>query len=208
VIPLVVYGAGGHGKVVADILLAAGEAVAGFLDDGEAPGTIVLGLPVLGGASWLRETPARVALGVGDNAQRARVADVCVAAGAPLVAAVHPRAVVAPSATLGDGAVVMALAVVNPDASIGRGAIINTAAVIEHDCVIDEFAHVSPNATMAGRCRVGALAHLGVGATMLPGRSVGDRAIVGGGALVSRDVPADRVAAGVPARLVPDRTDP
>ena len=198
--PIVVFGAGGHGKVVCDILVCAGETVLGFVDDRTAAGVLVLGLPVLGGASWLEGRSARVALGVGDNVSRERVADACLKAGATLVTAIHPRAVVAASATVAAGAVVMALAVINPDARIERGAIVNTAAVIEHDCVIGAFAHVSPNAAMGGNCTVLARAHLGVGASMLPGTTVGEDAIVGGGALVARDVPARAVAKGIPAR--------
>jgi sugar O-acyltransferase (sialic acid O-acetyltransferase NeuD family) len=200
--PVVVFGAGGHGKVVADVLLAANEDVLGFLDDSAAVGTLVLGLPVLGGASWLEDHPGvRVALGIGSNEARARVAAACEARGARLVAAVHPRAVVSPSARVDEGAVVMALAVVNPDAVVGHGAIVNSGAVIEHDCVLGPFAHVSPNAALGGGCSVAAFAHLGIGATMLPGTSVGERTIVGAGAVVTRALPAGVVAWGIPARV-------
>jgi sugar O-acyltransferase (sialic acid O-acetyltransferase NeuD family) len=200
--PIVVFGAGGHGKVVADVLLAAREDVLGFLDDSAAVGARVLGLPVLGGASWFEEHPAvRVALGIGNNEARARVAAACEARGLRLVSAVHPRAVVSSSARVDEGAVIMALAVVNPDAVVGRGAIVNSGAVIEHDCVLGPFAHVSPNASLGGACKVGAFAHLGIGATMLPGTSVGERTIVGGGAVVTRALPPDVVALGIPARI-------
>lgn len=203
--PLVVFGAGGHGKVVADVLLAAGERVAGFVDDGRPAGSIVMGLPVLGGASWLAANAARVALGVGDNRARARVAEACADIGADLATAIHPRAVVSPSARIDVGAVVMALAVVNPDAVVERGAVVNTAAVVEHDCVVGRFAHVSPNAAMAGACRVGALAHLGIGAVMLPGTAIGDETVVGAGAVVTRDLPGQVIARGVPAKTVRSR---
>jgi sugar O-acyltransferase (sialic acid O-acetyltransferase NeuD family) len=199
--PIVVLGAGGHGKVVADILLAANERVIGFLDANKPAGVLVLGLPVLGPTTWLATNRARVALGVGDNAARARAADEAVSLGAVLVTAVHPRAVVSPSSRIDEGAVVAALAVVNPEAHVGRGAIVNTGAVIEHDCIVGAFAHVSPNASMAGGCRLGALAHLGIGASMLPGTSVGEATIVGGNALVARDLPSGVIAFGVPARV-------
>jgi sugar O-acyltransferase (sialic acid O-acetyltransferase NeuD family) len=198
--PIVVFGAGGHGKVVCDILLASGVEVAGFIDDGKI-GARVLGLPVVGGRAWLEGRSARVALGIGDNAARERVAEACLKAGASLVTAIHPRAVVAASATVGEGAVVMALAVVNPDAEIQRGAIVNTGAVIEHDCLVGAFAHVSPGAAMAGACKVHARAHLGIGAAMLPGTAVVAGAVVGGGAVVTRDVAARSVVLGVPAKL-------
>jgi sugar O-acyltransferase (sialic acid O-acetyltransferase NeuD family) len=198
---LVVLGAGGHGKVVADILRAGGQEVFGFVDDQKPAHAMVLDLPVVGGTRWLGDAPCRVALGIGDNATRARLAQHCLDAGCELVTAIHPRAVVASSARIADGVVVMALAVVNPAAVVERGAIVNTGAVIEHDCAIGEYAHVSPNATLGGGCRVGEFTHLGIGATMLPNTSIGARSIVGGGGVVARDLPSDVVAVGVPARV-------
>ena len=125
--PLIVYGAGGHGKVVADILIARGEKVTGFLDDTKTESMKVLGLPVLGSSEWLDVNPnVRVALGVGNNIVRARTAELCLAKQAELVTAIHPSAVIAQSAVVEEGAVIMALAVVNPDGVVGRGAIVNT----------------------------------------------------------------------------------
>jgi sugar O-acyltransferase (sialic acid O-acetyltransferase NeuD family) len=200
--PLVVYGSSGHGKVVCDVLLSAGLVVDGFLDDNaDTHGTTVLGLPVLGGGAWLSGRSARVALGIGDNRARARVAAACESRGAELVTCVHPRAAVAKSAVLGPGTIVMALAAINPDARIGRGVIVNTASVVEHDCVVGDFAHVSPNSVMGGECRVGAFAQLGIGGTMLPRTSIGEGTLVGAGGVVVRDIPDNAVAHGVPARV-------
>jgi len=205
-----VYGASGHGKVVLDILVASGTEVVGFIDDGRAPGTVVLGRPVAGGGDWLvAEAPrgdVAVALGIGDNAARQRVFERCRAAGATVISAVHPRAIVAASAQIGAGAVLMANAVVNPEAVVGTGAIVNTGAVVEHDCVVGDFAHLSPNAALGGAARLGELSHVGLCAAVLPCKSVGKRSIVGAGAVVARDLPDDVVAAGVPARIVRQRT--
>lgn len=197
----IVVGAGGHGKVVADVLLSAGEDVDGFVDDAKPAGTRVLGLPVLGDTDWLLRNPGRIALGLGDNARRAAVAERLERAGCVLVTAVHAHATVALSADLAGGVVVMARAVVNPAASVGRGAIVNTSAIVEHDCIVGDFAHLSPAAALGGAARVGALAHVGLGAVVLPGVSVGDRAIVGAGAAVVRNVGPDVVVRGVPARF-------
>jgi sugar O-acyltransferase (sialic acid O-acetyltransferase NeuD family) len=206
--PVVVYGASGHGKVVADVLLAGGVRVLGFVDDGYAsrPAS-VLGLPVLGSFDALLSlvgggTPCDVALGIGDNAARARVFERCATAGIRLRAAIHPRATVAQSAVISDGALVGAGAVVNPDAVVERGAIVNTHAVVEHDCRVGEFAHISPNATMGGASRVGAFAQLGTAAALLPLVHVGRGSIVGAGAVVVRPLPDGVVAVGVPARVL------
>ncbi len=202
-----IYGAGGHGKVVADILLRAGGCeVLGFVDDGREAGTVVLGLPVLGGREWLRAQTSdgagmAVALGIGDNAARERTFGFCRELGLRLLTAVHPTAAVAPSARLGEGTVVMANASVNPDARVGAGAIINTGAVVEHDCVVGDFAHLSPNAALGGAARVGRLAHCGLGAVVLPGIGVGDRAVIGAGSVVNRNIDSGVVAHGVPARV-------
>ncbi|MGE0709459.1 MAG: acetyltransferase [Planctomycetota bacterium] len=200
---LFVFGAGGHGKVVADAATRAGFEVLGFLDD--APGThgkTVLGLPVLGSASWLAGRPAHaVALGVGDNEARRGAYVRLRELGATLPVIVHGAAVVAESATLGDGVVVCATAVVNPDAVVGSGAILNTACVVEHDVEVGPFAHVSPNAALGGAARLGARAQLGLGAAVLPGVKVGEGTIVGAGAVVVRDLPPGVVAWGVPARV-------
>lgn len=204
---ITVYGASGHGKVVLDILLAAGaERIAGFVDDSEAQqGKTVLGYAVLGDGAWLEEearrAPLAVALGIGNNSVRHGIAEQCLRAGAALELAVHPRAAVAASAQLGEGTVVMAGAAVNPDALVGRGAIINTCAVIEHDVVVGHFAHISPNATLGGGVRIGDFSHIGLGAAILPGVRIGAHVIVGAGATVTRDLEDAIVAVGTPARI-------
>ncbi|MCC6557994.1 MAG: acetyltransferase [Polyangiaceae bacterium] len=202
---LLVYGAGGHGRVVADIGRALGLDLVGFLDDDDARDRgLVAGAPVISWARFARERESfgdvAIALGIGDNAARARSMERVLALGVPVATLAHTRAVVAPSARLGAGTVVMAAAVVNPDADVGRGVIVNTGAIVEHDVVLGDFVHISPNAALGGAVRVGAQAHVGLGAAVIPCIHIGERARVGAGAAVVRDVPPDITVAGVPAR--------
>jgi len=198
---IVIYGAGGHGRVVADAARAADLEVMGFLDDAVPAGEQVLEWRILGDVEWLHgRHGVSVALGIGANDVRRQVADKLQRAGAVLATVVHPTAVVSPYAELGPGVVVFAMAVVNVGARVGQGAIVNTGSILEHDVVIGDFAHVASNAALGGAARVGADAMLGTGAVVLPGRAVGDGSIVGAGAVVSRDVPPGVVVAGVPAR--------
>ncbi len=204
-VKVLVYGASGHGKVVADILWALGIEVAGFIDDDPAKSGELLGLPILGNGIWLAEHAARqkvrVALGIGDNFARQLVMDRCHSAGVELLTAVHPSATIAPSAKLGSGTVVMAQAAINPDAVIGQGVIINTGAIVEHDCRIGDFAHLSPKAAIGGNGTVGNFAWLGIGCTVIHGVDVGAGSMIGAGATVVRDIGEWVVAMGTPARV-------
>jgi sugar O-acyltransferase (sialic acid O-acetyltransferase NeuD family) len=202
-----VFGAGGHGKVVADVAISAGLRIDGFLDDNpELLGREVLGKRILGGFDFLRQSlesgSAAVVLGVGSNSARRAIATRCLELGAVLQTAIHRSASVAQSALVGAGTVVMAGAAINPDASVGRGVIVNTGAVVEHDCEVGDYAHLSPNSALGGGARLGAHASLGLCACVLPGISVGEGTVVGAGAVVVAPVPASSVAVGVPARVV------
>lgn len=203
-----VYGAKGHGKVIAEMLQANGDEVSGFLDDGVAAGTPVLSSLVVGGFDALKSvTPgAWVALGIGANRVRERIAQRLTEAGFRLATIVHPSAVVSPSASLGDGTVVMALAVVNAEARVGRGVILNTRSVTEHECVVDDFAHLSPGATLGGQARVGKRTHVGLNASVIHLGSVGDDVTVGAGACVVRPIDSNLAVVGVPARPLARRS--
>lgn len=206
-----VYGASGHGKVVADILLCRRDpGFAGFVDDSsKMHGRSLIGLPVFGDGNWLEQEskkgPVGVALGVGDNAIRKRLAMKCLEWGIELLTLVHPAASVSASAVLCPGVVVMAQAAINPQARIGRGAVINTGAVVEHDVEVGEFAHVAPRAALGGAARLGELSMLALGATVLHCVNVGANTTVGAGSVVTRDIPKDVVAYGTPARIIRDR---
>lgn len=206
---ILVWGASGHAKVVSEIIRLRGLGeVAGFLDDvsPERVGEPFCGARVVGSLADVprlcRELDAHaVALAVGDCAARLRAARQLRDSGMRLVTAVHPSAIVSPSARIEDGAVVAAGAIVNPDARVGLGAIVNTAASVDHDCVVGDGAHISPGARLGGWVRVGAGAWIGIGASVLPRVTIGDGAVLGAAALALGDIPPHAVAYGVPARV-------
>ncbi|MEM1444447.1 MAG: acetyltransferase [Planctomycetota bacterium] len=195
--PLVIYGAGGHGTVVADAAELAGYKVVGFLDDREqnalAPAEMLLSQndPKLAGANFI---PA-----IGDNATRAAVMQKIEQLGGTVVNVIHPAASVSPHAKLGHGIYVAPQAVINPHAVVGDGCIVNSAAVVEHHCTLGNFAHLAPGAVLGGAVTIGNHTLIGLGARVLPQRAVGDRCVVGAGGVVTRDFESDLLLVGVPA---------
>ncbi len=202
---VLVIGAGGHGQVTAQILLAlraAGRDVQplGFVDaDPELRGRFFLGLPVLGAGPADAAHDALV-VAIGDNARRRRLFEDLVRAGETLFSAVHPSAVLAPDAVLGPGCMLCPGVVVNAGAVIAADTILNTGCIVEHHCQVGPHAHIAPAAALGGECAVGEEALVGMGAVVLPRLRLGARAVVGAGAVVVRDVPADARVRGVPAR--------
>jgi UDP-perosamine 4-acetyltransferase len=194
-VEVLVWGAGGHGRVVADLARALGHEVAGYTDADPSRADIA----ETDMLAWLEADGGRVlALGVGDNTIRLARARALPAARLPALA--HPAAVLGSGIDRGAGSVVLAGAVLNTGASLGMAVIVNTAAVIEHDVEVGDGAHVSPGAVVAGGASVGVLAWVGANATVLPGVRVGEGAIVGAGAVVVASVPPGVTVAGVPAR--------
>lgn len=194
---LVVYGAGGHGTVVADAAQCAGTRVLGFLDDRDAatlaPAEQMLDQndPRLAGAAFI---PA-----IGDNDARRSVFARIEQLGGTVVNIVHPSAAVSPSATLGRGVYIGPQAVVNAHATVGDGCIVNTAAVVEHHCTLGAFVHMAPGAVLGGGVHIGAGTLLGLGCRVLPRVSIGARCVVGSGAVVTRPAEDAHTLLGVPA---------
>jgi UDP-perosamine 4-acetyltransferase len=205
---VVIIGAGGHGKVVLDILRAAGRyQPAGFVDaDPSLAGAVVGGIPVLGPANVLpklrRQDVRGAIVAIGDNRTRLRYAALLIEHGFELVNAIHPASSVSPTAAVGNNVVVAAHACIVTEASIGDSCIINTAAVVDHECEIGQGAHVCPGAHLAGRVRVGRGAFIGIGANVIQCTSIGDFATIGAGAAVIQDVPPFATAVGLPARVI------
>ena len=206
---LIVYGTGGHAKVVIDIVERQGlYAVSALCDDD--PGRVgldVMGYRVVGGMEWLATEATRhgIASGIvaiGDNHARCRLADTLVCHGFHLATAVHPSAEFGRDVQMGAGSVVMAQAAVNPGTLIGSNVILNTRCSVDHDCRIGDGVHVAPGATICGGVSVGPRSRVWAGATIVNSITVGSDATIGAGAVVIRDVADGATVVGVPARPI------
>lgn len=196
--PLIVFGAGGHGVVVAEAAERAGYNVIGFIDDNPDHTKAINRWPFLD-IDAIKDAPVIVAIGRND-VRAAKWAELQ-QLGARFVAVVHPSAVVSRSAQIGRGVFVGPQSVVHSEAIIGDGAIINSAAVVEHHCVVGTFAHIAPNATLGGGATVGERSLIGIGASVNPKIGVGNDATVGAGSVVVAGVRDRELAIGVPAKM-------
>jgi sugar O-acyltransferase (sialic acid O-acetyltransferase NeuD family) len=207
---VLVWGAGGHGKVVAELVhLTKGLDLIGFADrDTDRVGKPFAGSWVVATESDLLESrpmthspkQVRLAHGIGDNQARWRAHEL--AGRERFVTLSHPTAVVSPAATIGRGTAILANAVINPGAVIGEAVILNTGCVIEHDSVVADGAHVSPGVVLAGGVTISRLAWIGAAACVVDGLTIGANAIVGAGSVVLNDVPAGATVVGNPSRVL------
>lgn len=202
---LAILGASGHGKVVADIAECCGWDEIIFFDDAWPTVTTNAIWPVAGDSEVLIKQLTEfngVFIAIGNNKIRAAKTEELLAQSAPLITLVHPSAVISQYAVLGAGSVVMPNVTVNAFTHIGDGVILNTGCCIDHDCTVGHFAHVSPGACLAGGVTVGVQSWLGIGCSVIQLVSVGSYAVVGAGAVVTRELPDNVKAAGVPARVL------
>jgi len=206
---VLILGAGGQGRVVLDILRAAGQyQPAGFVDaDPGLTGTQITGLDVLGQIDSLprlrQQNISRAIVAIGDNRARLGFAQLLLEQGFELVNAVHPRAHLALGVRVGQNVVIAAGAMVCTQATLDDSVIINTGAIVDHECQIGRGVHIAPGAVLAGRVRVEEGAFVGLGARVIQRLTIGAFATVGAGAVVLEDVPADITVVGVPARRLP-----
>ncbi|MEI6321650.1 MAG: acetyltransferase [bacterium] len=203
---IVIIGAGGHGKVVADLcdLLDKWCEIV-FLDDRYPALEIWEEWQVIGRVSELSQLAVGgcdFALGIGSNTARKELMDEVERCGGALPSLIHPRAVVSKRSLVGNGTVIFANAAVNIGTEIGKGDIINTGASVDHDCRLGAGVHICPGVHLAGSVCVGDLAMIGVGSSVKQGISIGAGAMVGAGAAVVSDIPQGCVVTGVPAKPI------
>ncbi len=194
---IMVYGGGGHGKSVIELLRALGTyRIVGILDDGLPAGETILGLPVLGGQEALNgmfNQGVRLAVnavgGIGNVTIRIQVFERLAGAGFVCPAVVHPTAFIEPSALLSAGVQIFPHAYVGSEARLGYGCIVNTGAIVSHDCRLDNYVNISPGAMLAGEVQVGGGVLIGMGATINLRAKIGPGVRIGNGATVKSDVP-------------------
>ncbi len=198
---IIIYGGGGHGKTLIELVRAAGTySVSGIVDDGLPVGEEILGVPVLGGSDSLPGLCSqgfRLAVngvgGINHVETRIKVFEILTEAGFHCPAVVHPTAYIEPSAQLEDGVQVLALSYVSSAARIGFGTVINAGVVVSHDCILGKVVNLSPGAMLAGGVVIEDYAQVGMAATINLNITVGRYARIGNGATVKKDVPAGTV---------------
>ena len=189
---LLIVGAGGHGRSVAEAVLAAGSyKVVGFVDDAASALQHVWALPVFGATADLtsyREYADVAIVAMGNNRLREELHGRLTVAGFELATVVHPKAVVSPRAVIGAGCAIMAGAIVGTEAQLGAGVIVNCGAVVDHDCRVDDFGHLGVNAAMSGGSVLGRGAWMQAGSVLGYGAMVDAWRVLGSGEAVNKTI--------------------
>jgi sugar O-acyltransferase (sialic acid O-acetyltransferase NeuD family) len=191
---MILYGASGHAKVIADIIRANGMDISELFDDNEQ-------IKCLSGISVVRphKTEEKLIVSIGNNAIRKKIVETNIFR---YGVAIHPSAVVSPSAVIGEGTVVMQGAIIQADAVIGKHCIINTGATVDHECIIGDFVHISPNSSLCGNVKVGEGTWIGAGSAVIPGIEIGSWTTIGAGSTVIKDINSNVVAVGCPCKEI------
>lgn len=201
-----IMGAGGHGRVVLDILLESKDyEVIGFLDSNpKLHGKIVDNYKVLGDISLVTNLIDKGLKGgiiaIGDNKIRRMFFEKIRKLGLMVINAIHPSAIISRTATIGSGVVVSARAVVWTDSIVGNNCIINTGAIVEHQNIIADHTHIASGVQLGGGVKIKQNTTIGAGSTVIPYINIGENVMVGAGSVVINDIPNDTTVVGIPAK--------
>ncbi|MEY8759780.1 acetyltransferase [Chryseobacterium tongliaoense] len=190
------YGASGHGKVVAEIAEENGYIIENYIDKDPLK-KLLLEYTVL------HEVPQNdidVTISIGDNSIRKKIADENQSFN--YITLIHPKTVISKRAKIAEGTVVMPGVIINSEVTVGKHCIINTNASIDHDCEIGDYVHISPGASLAGNVLVGQGTHIGIGASIIQGVKIGKWSVIGAGAVIIREVPDGATVVGNPGRII------
>ena len=199
---LIIIGASGHGKVVADIAKMNGYEEIVFLDD-DTSIKLCSGYPVMGSVKILHELEGDVFVAIGNAVVRKSIIESEPGLNFPVL--IHPGAIVAADVSIGAGSVVMAGAVINPGAKLGIGAIVNTSSSVDHDCDISDYCHIAVGAHLCGTVTLGEGCWVGAGATVSNNINICSGCTIGAGAVVIKNIDVSGTYVGVPARLMKEK---
>ena len=196
---LILIGANGHGRVVADIAKKNGYSEIAFLDDNETI-THCAEYAVLGKTETAKEyADCDFAVSIGNAIVRQKFQEQLKREHLSVICLIHPEAVIADNTEIGSGTVIMAGVVINPGVKIGCGCIINTCSSVDHDCIIEDYVHVSVGTHIAGSVSIGKRTLIGAGATVINNVEIVEDCIIGAGAVVVKDIRRKGTYKGVPA---------
>lgn len=197
---LVIIGAGGHGKVIADIAKLNGYEDIVFLDDNSEKTEFGL-YPIVGTTQNIEKySNAHFIVGIGNNKVRRKLTSLLLEKQYDVTTLIHPSAVIDETVQIGQGTVVMANVVINADTTIGQGCIINTASSVDHDCCIQDYVHVCPGAHIAGTVHIGDNTWIGIGSSIINNIHIVNDCMLGAGCVVVKDLLESGTYIGVPTR--------
>jgi UDP-N-acetylbacillosamine N-acetyltransferase len=194
-----IYGASGHGLVVADIANDNGYSEIIFIDDGENTYRTFDEIKM--------NTSIPFALGIGSNIIRKKLFLKLKEYGFKIITLIHSSSIVSSSVKVDEGTIVMPNVVINASSTIGKGVILNTSCVIEHENSIGDFSHISPGSNFGGNVTIGKLTHIGIGTNIIQGISIKENCIIGAGSVVTKNINNNKLAYGNPCRVIKDTNE-
>jgi UDP-perosamine 4-acetyltransferase len=202
---IIIYGAGGHCKVVIDAIENQKKyEIIGIVDDNKNKlGKDCEGHSIIGDFSILKNNKfsgCKILIAITNSKIISKIYTKINTLGYSFGVVIHPKAIIAKNVTIGTGTMVMANAVINPNVRIGSCVVINTSAIVEHDCIIDDFVHIAPGVHLAGAVKIGKTSMVGIGSTIIESKQIGENSIIGAGAVVIKNIPDNVTAIGVPAK--------
>ena len=207
---IVIFGSGGHAKVIVDIIEKQGKFnIAGFIDEYCEKDTSIMGYKVLGNESCLKDIFFSNEIyggiiGIGDNSIREKVRDKVIKAipNFKFVNCIHPKSIIGKDVNLGNGNVVMAGVIINSSSRVKNHCVLNTNSSLDHDCVMLDFSRIDPNATIGGNVKIGCYSAIGIGANVFYGVNIGSNCIIGGGSIVNKNTSDNSIYYGSPSKFI------
>ncbi len=196
-----IIGAGGHGQVVADALIALGMKPSGFLDDNENLNS-VFGIPIIGPIKLALKLEGKFVVAIGNNKKRKEMVEMLDLDNNKYLTVIHPSAIISKNVKIGHGSMILGGVVINTGTEIGNHVIINTLSSVDHHNKVGDFVHIAPGTHTGGNVHIEEGAFLGIGVSVLPGKKISKWSQVGAGAVVIGDILPYATYVGVPAKLL------